>query len=345
MSRRDWQAFLRERGATISEDGTASFGDDPAQARLALHGDIVVDLSDQALIAVGGADAIRFLHGQLTSDLHALPRDRSQLSAWCSPKGRVLAMFRVFHHDPGFLLQLPHELLEPTLKRLRLYVLRAAVELNDASDALLPIGVAGPAATAALVERLGDVPPGVDDVRRSQGLTVTRLPGARPRFQVLGPAAAMRSLWEHLAGAARPGGRAAWALLDILAAVPTVGRATADAFLPQMLNLQALGALSFTKGCYPGQEIIARTHHLGTLKRRLYLVHAEAETPPRPGDPVHTAAAEGAVGTVLAAEAHPDGGVVLLAVLQIGSAEGHELHLGSRAAGPALRLEPLPYAL
>ncbi|NIR32101.1 MAG: folate-binding protein YgfZ [Gammaproteobacteria bacterium] len=341
MSNQQWQQFLSGAGARFDGAG-ASFGDRLAAVRLALEGDVLVDLSHEGLIAVRGADAPGFLQNLLTTDIPRVSEHRSQLSAWCTPKGRVLALFRVIYRDDAFYLQLPGDLLERTLSRLRMYVLRAKVGLEDASDELVRIGLSGSTVAAGLRRALGACPERVDDVMQSGSLTLVRLPGPRPRLHALGPPEAVQPLWRALARDACPAGPEAWALLDILAGVPTVTHGTADAFLPQMLNLQALGGVSFTKGCYPGQEIVARTHHLGTLKRRLYLARAETDVAPEPGDPVYARGAEGTAGTVVNAQRHASGGVVLLVVVQISAAETEELRLAD-ASGPLLRLQPLPY--
>lgn len=342
MSNPQWQRFLSSTGARFDEAGAASFGSAEDAGRSVLERDVLVDLSHRGLIAVQGPDAAGFLQNLLTSDVAAVSERRSQLSAWCTPKGRVLAVLRVIYRDDTFYLELPRDLLESTLSRLRLYILRAKVRLEDASDDLVRIGLSGPNAPDALHRALGACPEGADDATQCGSLTLVRLPGPCPRVQALGPADAVQSLWQTLANNARPAGLEAWSLLDILAGVPAVTANTTDAFLPQMLNLQALGGVSFTKGCYPGQEVVARTHHLGRLKRRLYLARIETGAPPEPGAPVHAPGGEGAIGAVVNAQRDGNGTVVLLAVAQISAAEAAELHVGD-ASGPLLRLQPLPY--
>jgi len=304
--------------------------------------DCLFDLTDRSLIEVNGADAADFLQGQLTVDVKALDHDRSRLAAWCSPKGRVLALFRVLVGDSGFWLELPAELAERTLARLRLYVLRARASLDDASPRLLRLGVHGQRVPAVIEGVLGDLPAQAEEVVARAGVTVWRLPGPAPRFELVGEPEAVEPVARALAEATVPAPRAWWSLLDILAGVPLIHADTSDLYLPQMLNLGALGGISFDKGCYVGQEVVARTEHLGRLKRRLYRGRAEAPAPPR-GCPVHVARGEPGdpVGRVLCAEAHPEGGSALLAVIAMDAA-ADPLALESPTGVP-LRLEPLPY--
>jgi folate-binding protein YgfZ len=221
--------------------------DASAEALAALSGNAIFDLRHFALISVHGDDAEDFLQGQLTNDVGEVTATRAQLSAWCSPKGRVLTCFLVFRHDGRLLLQLPDTLLEQTLKRLRMYVLRAKAILESADDSLARFGLVGEDAASCLRDLLGDLPEHADDVRRFEHVTIIRLRGGRPRYEIVGAQ-----------------------LLDIEAGIANIGPDTSDSFVPQMINLDRIGGVSFTKGCYVGQEIVARTQHLGRIKRRMY---------------------------------------------------------------------------
>ena len=182
------------------------------------------------------------------------------------------------------------------------------------------------------------------EVRYAHGVTILRLPGPTPRFQLHGPAPALSALWNALVPSVTPIGAESWRLLDILAGTPAVYPETVDAFVPQMLNLQLLDGIGFQKGCYTGQEIVARTHYLGKIKRRMYLARVDSPTTPGPGNPLlspQTDASQSA-GQLVDACRHPDGGYAVLAVALIDCAEHRTLHLG-KVNGPLLRLEPLPY--
>jgi hypothetical protein len=175
------------------------------------------------------------------------------------------------------------------------------------------------------------------------GVTVLRLRGPHPRFEIIGPYTDIQGLWSELA--LTPVGASAWAWLDIMAGVPTVLPATVEAFVPQMTNLELIGGVNFKKGCYPGQEIVARTHYLGRLKQRMYRAHVDSPQAPKAGDPIYAPNfGEQAAGTVVDAQPAPGGGFDLLAVVQIASADAGVLSLQA-PNGPPLALHTLPYSL
>lgn len=338
----DWQSFLTSAGAQISDGGVVGFGDAAAE-RQATTGDIIADLSHFGLIAVSGQDAVEFLQGQVTNDVRQVDDNHSQLNSYCTPKGRVLATFRLFHRDGTYYLRLPAERLAFILKRLRMYVLRSQVQLDDASDMLARFGIAGPRAAALLGEALGTaVPDQTDAVLQTPDIVVVRVPGGR--FECHGAPAALAALWQRLATQAHPVGTDAWMLTEIRAGVPHVLDATSEAFVPQMLNLHAIGGVSFRKGCYTGQEVVARMQYLGKLKRRMYLAHVEGPCP-APGDELFAAELESGQGTgkVVNAQPAPEGGCDLLAVVLIEAVEnGTPVHIGN-ADGALLHILTQPY--
>lgn len=345
----EWKAFLERVGAVSADEPTAHFGYPDLELRAALAGDLCCNLSHVGLIAARGLDAEAFLQGQLTCDVRQATPERSLLGAYCSPKGRALASFRLFRRGDDYDLELPRALVEPTLSRLRKYVLRAKTALDDASDTLARIGVAGPHAAILLEQALGGIPEAANGVTHleatdSPGITAIRLPGSTPRFELHGPAREIQMVWDTLAPNVTPAGAEPWRLLDILAGIPTIQPETVEAFVPQMLNLQLLDGIGFQKGCYTGQEVVARTHYLGKLKRRMYLARLDSPTPPHPGDPLFSPQADASQSAGRLADAcrHPDGGYAVLAVALIECAEHGSLQLGD-AGGPVLRLEPLPY--
>lgn len=339
-----WHEFLRARGAVPGDGAVRDFGDPPAERRAARDGAVLVDLSHLALIHAGGADARTFLNGQLTSDVAALDSDSSQLGAWCSAKGRMLALFRVLPWTGGYLLQLPGVLREEVSRRLRLYVLRAKVTLAPAETQLVRLGLAGSDAPALLHETLGAAPGGDNRLAPAAGgVVVLRVPGAHPRFELLVPAERAPALWQTLARKATPAGIGVWTWHEVMAGLPEVLPATRELFIPQETNLDLLGGVSFTKGCYTGQEIVARVHYRGRVKQRMYRARVEAERVPQPGETVHAVGASQAVGRVVIAARGPEEGCDLLAVLYSDKIDA-ELHLGS-ADGPRLTIEALPYPI
>lgn len=352
MTHADWKAFLTAQGAHWDDAHVTYFGDTPdnarAEKRAALgEGDthILCDLSHYALLSAHGADASGFLQNQFCNDVRNVSPLQSQLNAYCTPKGRILAFFRLFQRDDCYYLRLPREILEPTLKRLRMFVMMSKVTLEDASDTLLRIGFAGPQAAQRLASRVATVPAATDAVTQTDGLTIICVQSGT-RYEIVGEFQALSALWTQLSTEATPVGEGGWALQDIHAAIPEITSETQEAFVPQMINLQGINALSFKKGCYPGQEIVARMHYLGKLKRRMYLAHTDDEVIIAPGE---TLFAEGSdsgqgVGKVVRAQTNPDGGTDLLAVIEISSAEQRQLRL-KNVDGPLLKLLELPYML
>ncbi len=341
-----WHSFLNDIGAQIDNGAVAHFGHLDEELKSSRCSNIITDLSHIGLIKVTGADAATFLHNQFTNDLKALAPDQSQLSGYCSPKGRLLALFRIVAHTDGYTLMLPREIIEPTLKRLRMFVMMSKVTLEDISDEVAHIGLSGAQIEQLLAQQTGDAAPALDCATTSGGFTTIQVAGPAPRFQIFGNAAALAELWQSVARQATAVTPAIWERLDIEAAIPVIHQETVEAFVPQMVNLQAVGGLSFTKGCYPGQEVVARMQYLGKLKRRMYIASAGTEHCPAPGEPIVTLDEKGErkAGEVVAAQPAADGGVILTAVIEIAAAESAPLHLHS-ATGARLQLQALPYPL
>ncbi|MCC8999191.1 MAG: folate-binding protein YgfZ, partial [Candidatus Contendobacter sp.] len=340
----EWRDFLERAGAHWDGDSVMHFGQPDGESNAALTGDVCCDLSHLGLIIARGPDTERFLQGQLTCDVRQATLEHSLIGAHCNPKGRVLADFRLFRREDAYYLELPQAMVDATLSRLRKYLLRAKAVLEDASDALARIGIAGPNAASWLESALGAVPEMVNGAITADNMTAIRLPGLQPRFELHGAARELGSVWNALTPKFTPVGTESWRLLDILAGIPTIYPETVEAFVPQMINLQQLEGISFQKGCYTGQEIVARTHYLGKLKRRMYLARVDNPTPPRPGDPLFSpqAAASQSAGQLADVCRHPDGGYAVLAVALIECAEQGALRLGD-ANGSLLQLEALPY--
>ena len=296
------------------------------------------------LIRAVGADAAAFLHGQISNDVKLLGADRARLAAYCTPQGRMLASLIVGRHAAEeFWLACSADLLPATLKRLSMFVMRAKAKLSDAAGELVAVGLAGPAAAQAL----GAEAPAATWAKADRGGTMLiRLPDAegQPRWLWIGPVAEADALLASLPAL----DAAVWAWLEVSSGVAPVVAATAGQFVPQMLNYELVGGVDFKKGCYPGQEIVARSHYLGKLKRRAFLLAGDA--PALPGQEVFWSGDAGQpAGQVAAAAAAPDGsGWRLVAELKIAATNAAtdpgSLHLGA-ADGPTLTLLPLPYAL
>jgi len=341
----DWRTFLSDAGAEFEADKIAHFGNPVREQKVTLSGLVFSDLSHLGVIAVYGADAESFLQSQFSNDISQITDTSTQLDAYCTPKGRILGLMRVFRQGETWYLRLPEDTLEAVIQRLRMYVMRADVTLEDVSDNFLRIGISGEDAVDELRTVMAEVPVEADQAVHSSDITLLRVPGVLPRFEAYISALGTASkLWDTLNVRGAPVGESGWRLLEIRNGLPNIFAATSELFVPQMTNLQLLNGVSFNKGCYPGQEIVARMQYLGTLKRRMYLGHIDTDQQPSPADSLFTGSdSEQAVGRIVDAQSHPDGGQSVLAVLQIKVAEVGDIHLGS-ADGPLMVLEDLPYA-
>lgn len=345
----EWNAFLESAGAEWAADGSVGhFGNANRELQISTTGDVFCDLSHLGLISAHGDDTRSFLQGQLTNDTQAIDEKHSHLTAYCNPKGRMLALMRLFQRENTFYLSLPRDVLEDTLKRLRMFVLRAQVTMEDASDALVRIGVSGPNAEKRIHEAVGPIPSEPNQVSQVKGITVVRLPGFNKidRFEIHGELDAMQQVWNDLNVDAAPVGADVWKLLEVMALQPTVYQATKEAFVPQMANLERVNGVSFTKGCYTGQEIVARMQYLGQLKRRMYPAYVKTASGQsiQPGDKLFVAGKEQATGEVVEAAPHPDDGYALSGVMRIAAYEEGDVRLGA-PDGPALQFLDLPYTL
>ncbi|MCW9012920.1 MAG: folate-binding protein YgfZ [Gammaproteobacteria bacterium] len=341
----EWLDFLTNAGAEITDYTVNSFGNPERERQVTKTGLIICDLSHLGLISVYGDDAATFLQGQLTNDIRDVSLQHSQLSAYCTPKGRMLSNFRIFKREDTYYLRLPREQLETSLKRIHMFVLMSKATLEDSSDALVHIGVSGQNAEEHLAGMIPDLPKNIDDVTQCKGYTVIRLAGPHARFEIYGELEPMQALWNHLDVHAAPVGAGPWEMLDILAGTPTIYPATAEAFVPQMANMQLVNGVNFQKGCYTGQEVVARMQYLGKLKRRMFLVHIDTNETINPGDGLFSADSTSGqgTGTIVSAQPNPDGGAIALAVINISDAEAGQIKLVD-ANGPIVQIKELPYA-
>lgn len=301
---------------------------------------VFCELTQFGLIRYSGVEAQAFLHNQLSCDVAALTPGKSTYGSYCTPKGRVLATFLLWRSGEDFSMQLPSPLREPIRKLLSKYILRSKVKAADVSAEWTFIGVAGKDAAALVQRAVGDVPLSVHDVINTQDAMVIRLPG--DRYEIVA-ASTSPGIIESLSDDAEKTNPDYWDWLDIRAGVPVVLPATQEAFVPQMVNLDLIGGVSLTKGCYPGQEIVARMHFRGTLKQRMYLANIAGADRPEPGEKLYSSDfGEQACGTIVNAAHSPEGGYDVLAVIQIASFERGDVRWKS-PGGPRLKFMQLPY--
>ena len=316
----------------------------------------VAPLSHLGVIRAVGEDAVKFLQGQLTQDVALLGMNEARLAAFCSAKGRMQASFIVFKRPseidpalpPEILLICSQDILAPTLKRLSMFVMRAKVKLTDATADFALYGLVG----SALQNTINSIAP--------QAINTPAIVEFKPYFKMdmgfstlisLYPAFGQpRGLWVTPSTEPSPAGDALspdlWAWGEVHSGVATITAPIVEAFVPQMLNYESVGGVNFKKGCYPGQEVVARSQFRGTLKRRAYLVDiADTDAQPIVGQDIfHDSDAEQPCGTVAQIAANPDGGYSAIVSMQVSASTGGKLTLGS-ASEPAIKLLTLPYAL
>ena len=328
-------AWLAQQAPDLLGNGDLAFAAPLEEAAATLAQDVISPLAHLGAIRAGGAEADVFLQNQLSNDVRQLGATQLQLSSYNSPKGRVLDLLALRREGEAILLETRRDTLGATLKRLRMFVLRSKVTLEDLGEHYAAFGLAGPGA-AELLDRAGLPRPPQDwDCITADAVTVVRRPGASPRYSIHAAPESLAGLWQALGAHARPVGSAAWRLLDILAGLPAIRPQTADHFVAQMLNLDRLGAISFSKGCYPGQEIVARMHYLGNLKRRMFRCRIDAGEA-APGTPIYGADSDAqAIGEVVESAPDAGGGTALLAVLQLSHGGDRQIRLGA-ADGAAL---------
>ncbi len=339
----DWQGFLASTQANINEGVVHDFGDAAAERAAAESGSIVCDLSQFGTLQVSGEDAQGFLQNLLSNDIRETDSGKAQLTSFNNAKGRMLASMLVWRTGDDYLLHMPRGLCETLRKKLSMYVLRSKVKISDISDDKVCIGISGAKVIDSLQKTYPDLPAESMSVSNTAEASLIRRDANR--IQIVSDAAHAQVLWQSLSAAATPAGAPCWDWLDIRAGIPFILPQTQEAFVPQMVNFELIGGINFKKGCYPGQEVVARMHYLGKAKRRMYLARVMTDVAPQPGDKAFSAADPAqACGEVVNAAQAAHGGYEMLVVTQTESADSFPVHLGA-LTGPRLEFEPLPYAL
>lgn len=334
-----WTDFLARTGATLA-DGAVAFDAGVTD----LDAVVAVPLVHLGQIRSTGDDSAAFLHNLFSNDVNKLAADAAQWNSFNTPKGRMLASFLIWRADGGHHIVLSADILPAMLRKLSMYVLRSKVKLDDETAETALIGVSG-ASAGAVLRRAGiEAPEG--SMRQSIGPNARCIRLDERNFMLAVPTAEAAAVYQALldAGAGKAG-TARWQLAMIRAGLPLITAATQEEFVAQMVNYELIGGVSFSKGCYPGQEIVARTQYLGKLKKRMYRVQVPAGSAPVPGADLFTPEfGDQSAGKLVNVAPSPEGGFEALAVMQMSCAETGEVRLGS-PDGPRLVLLSLPYAL
>lgn len=290
----------------------------------------LIPLTATALLRVSGEDAAQFLQNMLTNDVGALSVGQAQLTGLCTPKGRLLAVFVLLRREHDYLLALPTDIADAIRARLSLFVLRSKVKIDATAGQLAALGLCG-------VD--SDVAPWKS--RNEAERVHVRLPGLPGRELCIGPETVLATHAETLlAQGWSLAAESQWQCADIEAGLPNVVAATQEQFTPQQLNLDLIGGVSFKKGCYPGQEVVARLHYLGSPSRRMFLADLQAESPPQPGTVVRDEAGE-TLGHVVQAQSCVDGRIMMQLSMKLAGLDS-PAYIDGHAVGrlAALAVEP-----
>lgn len=327
----NWPDFLPQPAVTFDDMTTANF---------------ISPLSDLGLIALHGEEAVSFLHNQITNDVAHLDHAQARLAGYCSPKGRLLATFLMWRSGDNILLQLPRSLQATIQKRLQMFVLRSQVKLIDVSDSHVMFGLVGHAVATTLVPwftAVPTVPYAKIDNNNGSLIRVSDANGI-PRYQWITTADVAIAAWPTLIQSLQPVASCAWRLTDIQAGIAHITLPTQEQFVPQMINFEVVGGVNFKKGCYPGQEIVARSQYLGKIKRRAVIATIDAIDVAAATDVFSSTDPGQPCGMIINAERSAPNTSTCLLEIKLAALENGTIHLGT-INGPQLYFQPLPYVL
>jgi folate-binding protein YgfZ len=311
----DWKNFLLSENAIFEDDTQLVFSPPEHEGNKSIY-----PVAQLGILTVAGIDAAKFLQGQITCNINDISDIKSSLGAMCNPKGRAITTFLLVKNADAFLLILPKELLASVKKRLQMYVLRSDVTLTDSSDELCLIGLSYAESSQAT-----EAPEQRFITSRQENIVVD----FQHRCLIIADADNAQTLWkEQVNQGFQPESSAQWRYLDIISGIPWLTVETAEEFIPQMLNLDKLGGISFNKGCYTGQEIVARTHYLGKAKREMFLAECDTVEPPEPNSTIidDSTDTEQSIGKVLYAQNRKNTCKMLI-VLQVADTNTYNLRL------------------
>ena len=339
MSVNEWLSYLSQQGFNLDGRQTVQAVAAEIDNNTLPSSDVICDLSTLAVIKITGNDCTTFLQGQLTNDVEQISDEQGQLSAYCSPKGRMFTDMRLFKHQGDLHLLMPYELQEKVIKRLRMFVLRADVTFEDQDEACVRIGVSGPNSDD-VVSALGfpKIEP-LNGVSRHDGMTLIRIEGIPSRYIIIVPNEKSIETWETLSAKLTAISSRQWRLLDIISGLPAIETTSSEQFVPQMINWDKLDGISLKKGCYVGQEIIARSHYLGKQKKGLRYGEVKDTDKPLHAtlrlQAANQSASQSAGQIINAAELNPGHWLLLASVdletsaetaIHLETAEGPEVH-------------------
>lgn len=331
----DWKKYLQEKLSATTD----TVGDN----KKAGTENIMCDLSQYSTIVIAGDDASNFIQGQFTNDISNVNDHTGQISGFCNKKGRMVANFRLFLHQGNYFLSIKNNLVEISISHLQNYILRSHVAIQDVSEQLIHIGIAGNKSAEFLSAFIDNISDEIDSVSHNADYIALRVAGTTPRYEIFCSFEHAKTLWDNVSKEADVVNASSWDYLNIQAGTPFIDINTSGEFVPQMANMELINGVSFTKGCFTGQEIVARMHYLGKLKKRTFKIHIASEEKPNTGDKLfaENARAGQNTGAILQVEESAESGFDALAVIQIADTES-KLFLND-ANGPEVTVKTLPY--
>jgi len=333
-----WQAFLQELGATIKDDGEINFNNpDPGLGNIT-ETPLISPLSGFALLAISGNDRHSYLHGQFINDLNLIEKPAAQLSGWCNPKGQLITNFLIINTGTSYLLMFKEDIKEFVQKRLSMFVMRSDVTIKDISESSPMVGLANSNDLSSLAP---DIPTNPGAILAIAGLIIICLPDSSGRYLIIGSIEALINKLSELNNSLTMTDSSVWNLLDILAGLGWITSTTKEQFLPQMLNLDALKGLSYQKGCYTGQEVIARLHYRGKVKKRLHLIKSKSQL--LVGGHLNPEQSGNNVGTIINSAMHPDECCYALAVIEMDNT--HDKLFFDHQTNKKIKIIELPYVI
>ncbi|BBP43467.1 YgfZ/GcvT domain-containing protein [Thiosulfativibrio zosterae] len=346
-----WQTFLASQGAIFGDNfGVDSFGHPDLERFLIKNGPVMTSQAHQGLLKLSGEDTFAFLQGQLSNDLKDVTVENAQLSAYCDPQGNVLAIFLIFKVGDDFFLSFDGSLKEIIQKRLTMFVMRSKVKITDESQNLIRIGFAGDFADLDVQRLLGTKLKNEYEVaqldKEEAKATLIKVPGPYHRYEIFADASSAEFIWSKLRSNSEQTNQHDWQLLNIAAGIPSINLQTQGKLVAQFLNLDKLSGINFKKGCFPGQEIIARMHYRGKVTKRMMRLRFDEPVDVNIGEEIILNDAAEKHYKFMIINKNPDifKGSMMLGVGTLKPLENVTGGLATES-GVAVSIEPMPYDL
>lgn len=347
-----WQEFLAQQQAHFDDSQAVTQFEFPELERVLIkHGPVMTSLAHHALLEVSGEQAFEFLQGQLTNDLSEVNEEQAQYSAYCDPQGQVLALFLVFKIGERYLLSFQSDLAQSIEKRLKMFVMRSKVTIRLVSDELIRFGFAGQFADLDIQRRMDtkiktEMQAHFAKEEGLQDVYIIKVPGPFHRYELFAPIEQAQQAWQKLRLNGDVTNSYDWRLLNIASGIADVQQATSGKHIAQFLNLDKINVINFKKGCFPGQEIIARMHYRGKATKRMLRLHLDEIAELNAGDELVLSDSQDKNYKLSVIQANPDifEGTLCLAVGNLKSLEHAQGELFT-ANNNLAKIEPLPYLI